>query len=114
MFDFEIIAERKITTKAKNGKKKTEKQVVELFSVLPDIDDVELEKMIVDAASPLEAYIDALEMQAETVEFDEPIYNRNYQVIGTRKTYPLKERLEDIIEKVRAYIEDGWTVRLVY
>jgi hypothetical protein len=114
MFDFEIIAERKITAKAKNGKKKIEKQVVELFSVLPAIDDYEVEKMIVSADDPLEAYVAALEMQAETVVFDEPIYNSNYQIIGTRKTFPLKERLADIIEKVGAYIDDGWAVRLVY
>jgi hypothetical protein len=114
MFDFEIIAERKIIAKAKNGKKKTEKQVVELFSVLPAIDDYEVEKEIVSADDPLEAYVAALEMQADTVEFDEPIYNRQYKIIGTRKTFPLKERLEEIIEKVGAYIDDGGAVRLVY
>jgi hypothetical protein len=114
MFDFEIIAERKITAKAKNGKKKTEKQVVELFGVLPAIDDYEVEKEIVSSTNPLGAYVDALAKRAGGVEFDEPIYNSNYQIIGTRKTYPLKERLNDIIEKVIAYSEDGWAVRLVY
>jgi uncharacterized protein Veg len=114
MFDFEIIAERKVTTKAKNGKKKTEREVAMLFSTLPAIDDYEVEKMIVNAADPLKAYIDALTEQAENVIFDEPIYNRQYKVIGTQKTYPQKERLKDIIFKVSSYTEMGWTVRLVF
>jgi hypothetical protein len=116
MFDFAIIAEREIITNVKNGKKMTEKQCVELFSafVLPDIGEREIEKRIVSAKDPLEAYIDALAERAETIVLDEPIYNRNYQIIGTRKKYPLKERLDDVIEKVGAYINDGWTVHLVY
>jgi hypothetical protein len=46
--------------------------------------------------------------------FDEPIYNHKYQIIGTHKTYPQREYLEEIIEKVAAYIDDGWDIRLVY
>jgi hypothetical protein len=113
MFDFAIIAERKNAV-VKGSNKKAKKQVVELFSVLPAIDDVDVENKIVSSANPLKTYIDALAKQAETVVFDEPIYNHKYQIIGTHKTYPQREYLEEIIEKVAAYIDDGWDIRLVY
>jgi hypothetical protein len=113
MYDFEIIAERKIP-KTKNGKKKIEREVAMLFSSVPAIVDDKIVKMIVNAADPLKVYIDALTKQAENSVLDAPVNNRIYQILDTQKPYTQKDCLKDILFEVSSYTEMGWTVRLVY
>jgi hypothetical protein len=106
--DFEIIAERKPRERGKKMER------VVLFDVLPKIYDVETVSKIIRSGTPIQTYLDELEKQSGNEKYVEKRVNRNYEVIGQKITFPIRDKILEIKRKVSSYEKNGWTVRLVW